>query len=440
MRDLLIVSIVVAGCLAALWRPWIGVLLWTWLSMMNPHRYTYGFAYSAPLAAMAAASIFVGLLITKDKESPLKGRPVAWFLAFIGVMTVSWLLGISPSGDYEQWKKVMKIDLMILVALALIHSKKHIMLLAWTAIGSLALLGVKGGIFTILHGGNYRVWGPPGSFVEDNNEFALAMVMTVPLLRFLQLQVKSKILHHALLLAILLCAASAFGSHSRGGFLAVSAMALFLWWRSKKKLLPGILIGLAAVALIAFMPAEWTQRMNSIQDYNEDRSALGRISAWWNAWNLAWNMPFGAGFNAARPELYLAHSPYGLEFGTPAAHSIYFQILGNHGFLGLALFLAIWVSTWRSADGLIRMSKHHPEAKWCGDLGAMSQVMLLAYAVGGAFLSLSYFDLPYNVMVMVVCARVWLHKQAWVQEDQGCSKWQIILGCGPQRASGKSGG
>jgi hypothetical protein len=37
---------------------------------------------------------------------------------------------------------------------------------------SLALLGAKGGVFTLMTAGSYRVWGPPGSFIEDNNEFA----------------------------------------------------------------------------------------------------------------------------------------------------------------------------------------------------------------------------------------------------------------------------
>ena len=54
MRDLALVAIVLLAGLVALRRPWVGVMLWTWLSIMNPHRYTYDFAYTAPLAAFAA--------------------------------------------------------------------------------------------------------------------------------------------------------------------------------------------------------------------------------------------------------------------------------------------------------------------------------------------------------------------------------------------------
>ena len=131
MRDLLIIAVVAAGCIAALRRPWIGIMLWTWLSIMNPHRYTYGMAYSAPLAATAVASVALGLLMTKDRASPFKASPVIWLTLLMVWMTLSWLVGFDVGGDYEQWKKVMKIDVMIIVALMLLHSKQHIFGLAW---------------------------------------------------------------------------------------------------------------------------------------------------------------------------------------------------------------------------------------------------------------------------------------------------------------------
>ncbi len=59
-----------------------------------------------------------------------------------------------------------------------------------------------------------------------------------------------------------------------------------------------------------------------------------------------------------------------------------------------------------------------PQAKWTADLGSMVQVSLVGYAVGGAFLSLSYFDLPYDMMVLVVLARSWVERRAWEYEPQ----------------------
>lgn len=435
MRDIVVVAIVMAACLATFRRPWIGVMLWMWLSVMNPHRYTYGFAYTAPLAATAAVCLLLSLLASKERESPFKGPPVTWFVTFMVWMTISWLAGLDPERDYDQWKRVMKIDGMLLVALMLLHNKKHILALAWVCVGSLALLGVKGGIFTLMTGGGGRVYGPPGSYISDNNEFALALVMTIPLLRFLQLQLHDRRGKMAMTAAMVLCAVSALGSQSRGALLAIIAMVAMFWLRGKgNKFGMAIVLVLLAVPIIAFMPAEWTTRMSTINTYDQDASAMGRISAWWNSWNLAFHYPFGVGFNAARPELFAKYSPY--PDVVLVAHSIYFQILGHHGFIGLGIFLGIWISTWRSAGWLRSHRTLPPEAKWTADLGAMCQVALVGYAVGGAFLSLAYADQPYIIMALVVLARVWVEKQSWKTEPVYAPGWKTIPGlAGPPKAA-----
>lgn len=426
MRDILLIAIVMAGCLASLRRPWIGMMLWTWFSIMNPHRYTYGWAYSAPLAATTVACVFIGLLMTKERESPFKASPVTWFVVFMIWISLSWIAGLDPGDDFEQWKKVMKIDLMIVVALALLHNKKHIVALMWVCAGSLALLGIKGGLFTFRSGGSFHVWGPPGSFIEDNNEFALALVMTIPLLRFLQLQLQDSWARHGMTVTMVLCAAAALGSQSRGALLAISAMAFYFWWHGKNKFGVGLMMLIISIPLLFFMPDTWTDRMASITSYGDDQSAMGRISAWWSAWNSAFHYPFGVGFNSARSELFARYSPYGSD--PLAAHSIYFQVLGNHGFFGLFLFLGIFASTWRSAGWLRRQKFASPEANWCNDLGTFCQVSLAGYAVGGAFLSLAYFDLPYNIMVMVVLTRIWVEKKSWLTEPTYPSGWKTIPG------------
>ena len=434
MRDILLIAIVTAGCLAALRRPWIGIMLWTWLSIMNPHRYTWGIAYDAPLAAAAVGCTILGAMLTREGASPLKGNPVSWLIAFVVWMTFSWLVGLDVADDFEQWKKVMKIDLMILFALMLLHSRKHIIAMVWVCAGSLALLGAKGGAFTLINGGNYHVYGPPGSFIGDNNAFALALIVTIPLLRFIQLQVQQRVVRAVLSMTMLLCAAAALGSQSRGALLAIAAMALTLWWRGKDKLSNGLILVAVAVPLVAFMPDTWSSRMSTIQTYGEDASAMSRINAWWSAWNSAFHYPAGVGFNSARAELFAQFAPN--PDVVLAAHSIYFQVLGNHGFIGLALFLGLLIATWVSAGWLRRQKNLIPEAKWCAELGAMCQVALVGYVVGGAFLSLAYFDLPYNIMAAVVLTRAWLVNQSWKVETEESPRWMSVLGLSAVRKAG----
>jgi putative inorganic carbon (hco3(-)) transporter len=414
LRDITIVAIVIALAILALRRPWIGIMNWTWLSIMNPHRYAWGFAYTAPVAAIAAASTLLGLLFTKDRQSPFKGAPTVWLLIFAAWVTVSWLMGYDVPGDHEQWDKVMKIYLMTFVALSLLYTKHHMMAFAWVTIGSLAFLAAKGGLFTVLTGGSHRVWGPAGSFIADNNHFALAVIISIPMLHFLQLQLSKKWQRHLMSVVMLLCVAAALGSHSRGAFLALSAMALVFWWRSNSKGVIGVMILLSLLVILPMMPEHWWERMGSIQEFQEDQSAMGRINAWLVAIEVAKNNVFGAGMSYQHQALYIAYGVH--ETTARAAHSIYFQVLGNHGFIGLFIYLMIWITTLHSAGRLRRIAKQHPEAKWAGELGAMVQVSLIGFAVGGAFLSMSYFDLPYNLMVLVVLARRWVETRAWETE------------------------
>ena len=121
------------------------------------------------------------------------------------------------------------------------------------------------------------------------------------------------------------------------------------------------------------------------------------------AFNLAKDRIFGGGFMIWTGSVFQIYGPE--PDRVHAAHSIYFQVLGEHGFIGLALFLAIGVSTWLAARDLIKLCRRWPQHKWAADLGPMIQVSMIAYASSGAFLSLAYYDLPYNVMVMTVVAQ-----------------------------------
>lgn len=405
MRDILVVGIVLIGSLYALRQPWIGVMLWTWVSLMNPHSLTYGFAQSFPVAAIAALATLIGLLMTKERQNPFSESPAIWLVLFVVWMCICYPFSYNVDGSTEMLTKVLKIDIMVLVTLMILKSNRHIDSFIWVVVGSLGFFGIKGGIFTIIHGGNYRVWGP-GGFIGGNNELALALITVIPLMRYLQLQAKNKWVRHGLSCAMLLTAAASLGSHSRGALLAIAAMAIYLWLKSPKKILFGIVMVCIGVGLVLFMPDEWGARMNTIQTYEQDSSAMGRINAWWAAFNVAKANLTGAGFDMYNYGIFAQFAPDPLD--VHAAHSIYFQVLGEHGFIGLFLFLSMWFSTWRMANWLIKNGPLMPDSIWCRDLGAMCQVALVGYLVGGGFLSLAYFDLPYDILIIVVLAKRWV--------------------------------
>ena len=411
MRDILVFLIVFGSLPFILRRPYIGVLMWVWISVMNLHTQGWGFATTFPFAAIIAGVTLVSLVFSRDsKNLPL--IPVIWvFIAFVFWMNVTTITALHPDLVYEQWNKVMKIMLMSFVALMLIKTKQHIQLLILIMVISLAYYGVKGGIFTIIGGGVDRVWGPAGTFIEGNNELALALIMTIPLMHYLQMISPNKWVRHGLTAAMLLCSAAAFGSHSRGALLAIVAMGAFLWLKSRQKFSLGFLMVLTIPVLVMSMPEKWAERMDTINAYEEDASVQGRFNAWWMAFNLARDHPLtGGGFEVTTPELFFRYAPDIMDLPR-AAHSIYFQVLGEHGFAGLGLYLLLGFLTWRTGSWVIRNTAKRKEYLWAFNLATMIQVSLVGFAVGGAFLSLLYFDVPYYLMAAMVATRILVERE-----------------------------
>jgi probable O-glycosylation ligase (exosortase A-associated) len=440
MRDLLVVSVFAIGVLLTLRRPWVGVMLWTWISIMNPHSYCFGFARSAPFAAVAAAIALFGLMASRDRHSPFIGTPVIWLALFMLWMTISWFFGYGRAGgnlqaygsfmsmeerDFELWKRVMKTFGMIFVTLAILKNRQQILSFVWVAALSLGVLGAKGGLDTL--SGN-RVIGPVGSFIADNNEFALAVIVTIPLLYVLLLQTRHKLIRAGLILAMVLCAISAaLGSHSRGAFITMGVMLTVLWWRSRNKVMIAVVLLILVPVALSMMPEEWWERMHTITEASGDESFMGRVRSWRVALQIAFHHVTGAGMVYLHPIIFqMWDFDLGSEQGIPlAAHSIYFQILGNHGFMGLALYLMIGVTTYNSARWLRVNARKIPEAKWAADLGSMIQVGMVGFAVGGGLLSLAYVDIPFNMMVMVVLARHWVQTKGW-ESDPQMSTWEYF--------------
>ncbi|MFY9514102.1 MAG: putative O-glycosylation ligase, exosortase A system-associated [Rubrivivax sp.] len=416
MRDLVILAMLVVATLWSLRHPWIGVMSWSLVSLMSPHM-QFGYAAAGwPVATGIAICTLLGLLVTKEKQNPMVGAGSWWLLAFALWICITLPFSIFFNESYLLWERSMKIYLMLFVTLALITTKFRLDVFIWICVVSIAYYGVKGGVFTILTGGNHRVWGP-GGFIEGNNEIAIAVLSVVPLMRYLQLQMKNKRAVQIMTASMVLCVVTALGTHSRGALLALAGMGLFFWLKSDRKIVFGIAIVVLGIGALSLMPEQWWERMDTIKSYQSDASAQGRINAWWMAWHLAQDRIFGGGFSIWNSIVFQRYAP--VPDDPHAAHSIYFQIMGEHGFVGLFLFMAIGAATWWAARDMNRIGRSRPDLKWATDLGSMIQVSMIAFAIGGAFLSLAYYDLPYNVMVMAMLGRRFAQQQALAPAGAG---------------------
>jgi len=431
MRDIALTAIVLGLLPYILMKPQVGIYTWSWLSYMNPHRFTWGFAYNMPFAQMVALATLLSILFWKEpKRIPLSGLTVLWGV-FLVWMLITTIFAMYPESAWVQYEKVMKIQLVTFLTMMVIRNKRDLHVLLWVIALSIGFFGIKGGVFTIQTLGAYRVWGPPGSFIEENNALAVASLMVLPLFYYLRQQVQHKLLRLALLGAMLLIAVSVIGSQSRGALIAIAATGFFLWLKTPGKIFSGLAMLVLAVGIYSFMPQSWHDRMDLIENYQQDSSAMGRISAWKMSINVANHRPLGGGLNLWNPQTYRIYSDNPQDWSrNTAAHSIYFSVLAEHGWVGLLLFLAILAIAWRTASKTAARAKQVPELKWAYQLMSMLQVSLVAYGSGGAFLQLSYFDLPWHLVAIILITATIVQQELTQQAAPDGAVPQPVPGAG----------
>ncbi len=157
-----------------------------------------------------------------------------------------------------------------------------------------------------------------------------------------------------------------------------------------------------------FLPEHWFSRMETIQTYEQDKSAMSRINAWGLALNVASARITGGGFKFWDANTFTAYDAPYPQIGWQGPHSIYFEVIGEHGYIGLFLFLGLITFIWRSCSLLQRDARRLQGLEWIERLSAAVKTSLVAYMTGGAFLELAMFDLPYSLMAIVIVTQRYL--------------------------------
>jgi probable O-glycosylation ligase (exosortase A-associated) len=218
--------------------------------------------------------------------------------------------------------------------------------------------------------------------------------MILPLMNYLRVTTKAAWLRMGMLAAMGFTVLAIIGTYSRGALVALAVSGAAYAMKSRSGLLPLVLMGVVLIALPSVVPSNWFERMSTIKTAAADESFQERLQAWRTSWNLAEARPItGGGFSAIENNwVAQKYSSAGsLDIGR-AAHSMYLEVLGDHGFVGLAIYLSILLSAWLNTSMVIRLTRDRPELGWANLLARMMQVSMLGYFVGGAGLSMAYYD------------------------------------------------
>lgn len=401
MRDLALASVLLALIALAAARPFVGVLVWSWISFMNPHREVWSFAGQLPWAMVAFLATVFGCFVAREpKRFPRNAVTVPMLLMMVCITVTSFTALGAPDAVWSKWDRTMKMFAGALLSAALLTERRRIHAMVWLMAIAMGYYGVKGGIFTLVTGGSFIVLGPEFSMIRDRNHLAVAMLVAIPLMNYLRLNSRHHVVRLGLIGAMGSTLFAVVGSQSRGALVALVATGFVFWLRSRGKILSSVAIVAAIAAAVTFMPGTWAERMNTIRDYEADGSAMGRLQIWGIAFGFARMRPLvGSGFRGFYSQAVVDRYFPGVQ--ARAAHSIWFEVLGEHGFPTFAVWLAMLVGGILYTLRIARLAKDDPGLKWAYDLARMTQVSIVAYCSGGSFLSLAYWDLFWTLMALI---------------------------------------
>jgi len=392
MRDIAVLLFLCGGIAVSFWRPWLGVLALAVFSYMNPHAYAWGFMKHFPVYQTLFIAVALAYLVRPGEKQPLPKDwriPVFFILWFYFFLTT--LTALVPSAAWAKLLEVSKIYLPFIFTLKLINTRKKLFMLIITIAASFGLLAVKGGIWALGSGFTNRVYGPNGTQFFENNAFAIAILMTVPLLILWLRETTDKRIKIVILGAIPLCFVAALSSFSRGAFLTMGVLIPILLWHSKRKYLAAPVVVAGIFLALGSLSERWFDRMSTIETYQQDASAVGRLQVWHDGFNYALSHPFsGAGFEGW---LWVTERDW---------HSSYIEIMAEHGLIAFGLWMSLLFGTILSLTRLARLGRRIPEMQWVTNYSTMLRASLIAYATGTLFLGLSYWDIFYHLVFISV--------------------------------------
>jgi putative inorganic carbon (HCO3(-)) transporter len=408
LRAVFLIIFIAASLPICFFRPAYGVVVWIGLAFLNPQSYTWTAFDAFPWAAAVAAPTLAGMLLFDHRWKQLASRTFLflvilwlWFSVTTVVSTNTAAFVHHSADTWARWKFVTKILVMTACMVAVVSSFSRLRRLVLSVAACFAFYVVKSFPFIVATGGAFRLYGPDRSMIADNNDFGLALNMTLPLYFFLAQTESRRWVKACFACLFVITIPAIFFTYSRGALVGLAAVgsAMLLQSRRRFALLPILAVGIAIGISIA--PGTWRDRMDPTRSDAIDASALARLNSWGFARALAADYPVtGGGFDTFTSELYEQYSPR--DLGTIwGPHSVYFQVLAEHGYVGLALYLVLVGSCFAATRKIYKLARARGDTVIAG-YSQMFKFSLIGFLSAGVFLGRAYFDYFFTIVGCVI--------------------------------------
>jgi probable O-glycosylation ligase (exosortase A-associated) len=409
MRDV-IVSLLLLGALPTCFRkPFFGLLLFSLLAYMRLQDLTWGFARDIRWSFYVAVVTFAGFFASsRERRFMIKELRTTIMLVMVVLVGLSILKNRGPDvRDIPAFTEYSKIITIALFTTGLVNTRGRLRMILWVITLSFAFFGFKSGVMGILSAGRMQILQGPGGMLQDNNDFALALGMGIPMLWMIGRSEKREVLRKALLVCVPLTMITIALTHSRGGFLAMSVGIFVLIWRSRNRMAGMAMVALMLVGGLLLAPASYVERIGSISEFEEDSSAQARFAAWRTAsFMIRANPVFGVGFGHFQDNYRLydpaMKDPEKQVGDVFVAHNSYLQIWAECGSITFLLYLSLILLSFLDLWKLRREAEARYHSSWVLNYTTMFEASLATFMLGSFFLNRAHFDLFYHWVALIV--------------------------------------
>ena len=415
MTDLLLLCCFIMFATAGLVAPFVFSLGYLWVDSLLPHMLSYGLLSSVPMALiLGAGAVFSYIMLDRRAPPRITGLQVLCGVQAIWMtLTLAW--AVAPDAAVTRWDPAFKTVVFTIFLPFVFRTRVQIEAFVLVLLASTLPHLLPWGIKTSVSGGGYGLalglLQPNAAWIAESSGITAIATMLIPLLTWVRqhsllIPWKSVLVPGTFGLSIMYLIATV-GTYARTGIVAIGILGIGQFFRSKRKFAYLICAGIAATVLVSFTTDKWTARIDTIGDGRADASSNTRVLVWEWTWQFAKTHPLGGGFAAfttSRIEEDLGNGEKYVQLGR-AYHNIYFSNLGDHGYPGLAIYLAVLTTALLTNQGVIRQCKRRPELEWAGDLARAGQLGLVIMMACGMFIDVSFTFVLWDLIALTMCLR-----------------------------------
>jgi probable O-glycosylation ligase (exosortase A-associated) len=424
IRSLFLVCVFMAFIGGGFAAPFVATLGYVWVDTFRPQGVAYIILNQIPVALVMGCAAFGSYLFSDRRYPPRMTLITGLTITMCIWMTATCLWAQVPDAAWSKWNWAFKTVMFSAFIPLVIRSRVQIEAFAQTFLFSLAANFIPFGLKTMISGGGYgRNLGlmSGDANLAEGGLLSTFCLMAIPLAFHLakhtQIIPRLRIMPLGYLALAGLALATTIGTYERSALIGLVVMGAIMIMRSRRKILFALFAAVVAAGIIYQTSAGWGQRMSTMEDPTADTSALTRLLVWEWTYRFTLTHPFGGGFQSYIIDR-LEYPDGAVETGR-AFHSIYFEVLGEQGWPGLAMFLAIAGSTMLNLIRLSRRTRKIPELAWCADMSDALQASLAVFLTAGAFVGIACQPPFWYFIAMSVSLREYVRRVEQPPQAEG---------------------